>query len=90
MLQRKLDFLTMAARTTIPYNICFTFIRQTKGIFDYANMVQVVLDLMVTYGWLQDDNTRYVKPFFGDVLFVEENPASYAPGVIIELLEEIS
>tara|TARA_B100000424_G_C22935462_1_gene497771 strand:+ start:237 stop:611 length:375 start_codon:yes stop_codon:yes gene_type:complete len=64
-----------------PYNIEFTFYRKTRRKFDYINAAQVVQDLMVKYGWIDDDNCVEMKPHFGDFVYDKNNP-----GVLIKIL----
>lgn len=45
-----------------PYKIGFYFIRATKHKFDYINALQLPQDLMVKYGWLNDDNCDEIIP----------------------------
>lgn len=47
-----------------PYRIGFYFNRSTKRLFDYVNVAQYPLDLMVKNGWLEDDNCMEVIPVF--------------------------
>jgi len=42
--------------------IGFHFVRQTKALFDFSNMVQIVQDLMVAGGYLQEDNINCMIP----------------------------
>lgn len=55
-------FLKMIEGLTLPYKIHFKFIRDSKRRFDYVNALQCPLDLMVKYGWLEDDSADYVIP----------------------------
>lgn len=80
--QFKADFLKELDGLPKPYNIEFTFIRKSKHKFDYVNPLQTVLDEMVKYGWLDDDNADEIKPFFGDYQYDKLNP-----GVIIRVLK---
>lgn len=75
------DFLKELQGKTKPYNIEFTFVRKSKHKFDYVNPLQTVLDLMVKYSWIEDDNADIVKPSFGDYIYDKNNP-----GVIIKIL----
>lgn len=61
-----------------PYHIEFYFIRETKSAFDYVNMLQMPLDLMVEAKWLADDDCDNVVPVIGG-FHVDKNNA----GVII-------
>ena len=65
-----------------PYNIEFTFYRKTKRKFDYINAAQIVQDLMVKYGWIDDDNCTEMKPYFGNYVHQKDNP-----GVKIKILK---
>lgn len=47
-----------------PYNIGFYFIRDSLRAFDYNNISQLPQDLMVKYGWLEDDNCKILKPVY--------------------------
>ena len=46
----------------VPYIIHFYFIRDSKRKFDWQNAVQGPLDLMVNYGWIEDDNASIMVP----------------------------
>jgi len=65
-----------------PYKISFKFIRGSKRKFDYPNPLQTVLDLMVKYEWIEDDNADEVIPVFKPYSYSKEKP-----GVIIGILE---
>lgn len=57
-------FKLMLVNKTKPYKIGFYFIRNSKRRFDYINIAQLPLDLMVKYDWLEDDNANIVNPIF--------------------------
>lgn len=78
----KQDFLEELSHFEKPYQIEFTFIRRTKGRFDYVGPLETVLDEMVDQGWLEDDEARIVKPHLGDFKYDKENP-----GVFIKILK---
>ena len=65
-----------------PYKIEFTFIRDSKRMFDFVNMAQVLLDLMQECEWLKDDNYLNVVPYFNPEVKIDKNN----PGVIISIL----
>ncbi len=48
-----------------PYRIEFTFVRDSKHKADFHNLVQLPMDIMVSHGWLEDDNMSEVLPFPG-------------------------
>ncbi len=71
-----------------PVRVEFTFIRGTKGIWDFNNMTEMVQDMMVECEWLPDDSMFYLipvcpvdPPFYID----KENV-----GVIIKVLQNKS
>lgn len=82
MAQRR-QFLDSLVGLKIPYYIEFTFVRKTRGIFDYINALQIVADAMTAHGWIHDDNVEFIKPYFGDAQYDKFNP-----GVYIEVLRE--
>lgn len=66
-----------------PYKIGFYFIRDTKRKFDYINILQIVCDLMVKAGMIEDDNADEIIPVFLGYEVNKENS-----GVRIEVLNE--
>jgi hypothetical protein len=66
-----------------PLIISFKFIRKSKHKFDYVNPLQTILDLMVRYNWIPDDNADIVLPVFEPYEYNKDNP-----GVIIKILEK--
>ena len=64
-----------------PYKVGFEFHRDTKRKFDYINAAQIVQDLMVKHGWIEDDHCDFLFPVFFPY-FVDRNN----PGVKIILL----
>ena len=80
-LENKKKFLQLIKDKETPYNIEFTFIRNSRRKFDYINPCQTVQDLMVQYDYIQDDNCDYILPSFGKYKHDKENA-----GVIIKIL----
>ena len=74
----KEKFKKLSIKRIKPYKIHFFFVRKTKGRFDYINAAQIVLDLMVKSGWIDDDNANEVIPVF-DGFSVDKD----SPGVFI-------
>lgn len=64
-----------------PIRVSFEFVRGSKHRFDYVNPLQTVLDLMVEYGWLEDDNADFILPVFIEYSYDKDNP-----GVKINIL----
>lgn len=64
-----------------PIRLSLTFIRGSKHKFDYVNPTQTILDLMVKYNWIEDDNADVVVPVFEKYKYDKEQP-----GVIIKIL----
>lgn len=72
-----------------PYKIGFHFIRGSKHKYDFVNPVQTVQDLMVTYGWLEDDNIEIMLPLPLEYPVDSGSFSSYSkqePGVVIEII----
>lgn len=55
-------FLAMIENVEPPYIIELQFTRKTKARFDFHNIVQVVFDMMVEYGWIEDDDIKNLLP----------------------------
>ena len=58
------EFKEMAKNKDKPLRIGFYYIRDSKRKFDYINMAQIVQDLMVKHGWIDDDNCDEIIPVF--------------------------
>ena len=58
----KRNFLKLIEGKKKPYFIEFTFVRETKAKWDFHNMVQLPLDLMQEYGWIEDDDIHNAIP----------------------------
>ena len=82
-IKQKEEFKKALKGLESPYYIEFTFIRRTKHRFDYINIAQAPLDQMKFYGWLEDDNSSVVKPYFADYQYDKTNP-----GLIIKILKQ--
>ncbi len=57
-----------------PLHVSFEFVRGSKHKFDYVNPLQTILDLMVEYGWLEDDNADVILPSFIQYSYNKQNP----------------
>ena len=82
-------FKKKLAKKQKPYKIGFHFVRGSKHQYDFVNPVQTVQDLMVTYGWLEDDNVDIMLPFPLEYPEKSSQFSSYnktEPGVYIEIL----
>ena len=80
-LRLKDKFIKEISKQDAPYTISFKFIRNSKRKFDYVNPLQTVQDLMVKYGWIEDDNATFLLPVF--------EPYEYnkvKPGVLITII----
>ena len=74
-------FLKLTKDIPTPLHISFYFIRNSKRKFDYINPAQTVQDLMVKYGWIEDDDVFNLVPHFHGYHVDKEEP-----GVIIKIL----
>lgn len=84
--ENKEEFLKMIEGKEKPLTIGFHFVRGSKHQWDVINPLQTIQDLMVTYGWLEDDNTDIMLPV---PLIIDDKYHSYDkvnPGVYIELM----
>lgn len=77
---KKKEFAELVKGYEAPYRICFKFFRKTKRKFDYINAAQIVQDMMVKYGWVEDDDCVNIRPYFLEYEVDKENP-----GVLISI-----
>jgi len=82
-LENKEKFLKLTKGLSTPLHISFYFIRNSKRRFDYINPAQTVQDLMVKYGYIEDDDVFNLVPYFHGYHVDKENP-----GVIIRILTD--
>ena len=85
-LQNLAIFLNQAKKQQFPLKIAFHFVRKSKHKYDFHNAVQTVTDLMVKYGYIEDDNVSIMFPF---PLDIDGSYTSYDkdnPGVYIDIL----
>ena len=71
------EFINGIKNLEKPYHVRIKFIRGSKHKFDYVNPCQTVLDLMVKYGWLDDDNADEIIPVFEPYEYDKEKPGLY-------------
>lgn len=57
-----------------PLKIAFKIYRKTRRRFDYVNIIQSLLDLMVKYNWIIDDNADEILPVFREYEVDKDNP----------------
>ncbi len=58
------DFREKTKDLPKPLRVEFQFVRDSRRKFDYINPAQSVQDLMVEYGWIDDDNCDEIVPVF--------------------------
>ena len=75
-------FVSESLTLATPLKVSFKFIRGSKHKFDYVNPLQTVLDLMVRYEWISDDNADIILPVFEPYKYSKDNP-----GVVIKILQ---
>jgi len=79
--KNKDKFIELTKDLDKPLHISFFFIRSSRRKFDYINPAQTVQDLMVKYGWIEDDDIHNLVPHFDGYSVDKENA-----GVIIKVL----
>ena len=71
-----------------PCEVGLHFVRQTKSRFDLINIAQIVMDLMVAFRIIEDDDTSHVLP---RNVWINGQPSSVSktnPGVFILILNK--
>jgi hypothetical protein len=56
------EFLKMLEGVEKPYFIGFHFVRNSKRIYDWANPVNTIQDIMKKNDWIADDNVEEMYP----------------------------
>ena len=67
-------FIEMCQDSEKPLRVYFKIYRKTNRIFDYVNIIQSFLDLMVKYEWIKDDNANEIIPVFDTYEVDKNNP----------------
>ena len=75
-------FLKEAEKKSLPLSVKFTFYRETHQRFDFNNISQILCDLMVSCGWIEDDSYKYLVPVYNPEVIIDK----LNPGVKIELI----
>lgn len=75
-------FLQMADGKDFPLMVRMTLIRDSLRAFDLINAAQIVQDLMVEYGWIEDDNSEFLVPVFNPTVYYSKDMA----GILIEVI----
>lgn len=70
-------FLKLIEGKSKPYKVSFLFVRKSRHKFDYVNPLQMVLDLMVEYGYIDDDNADEIIPYFEVYQYDKDNPGLF-------------
>ncbi len=65
-------FLDIIQGKQFPLKIELKFIRDTKRLFDFINAAQVIFDLMVECDWIEDDNYKFVVPYFNPEVIIDK------------------
>jgi hypothetical protein len=56
------EFRAMAEPLPKPLYVLMHFVRDSRRAWDFTNAVDTVQDLMVEYGWIEDDNVNEMFP----------------------------
>lgn len=81
--ENRLEWERMSAGLEYPLWVSFCFIRQTRGRWDFANLVQGVADALVKNGYLPDDDVDHFIPVYGGHEYSKDSP-----GVILEIIQK--
>ncbi len=74
---KKSEFKNLIKNLEPPFRVVFSFVRKTKRKFDYINAAQIVQDMMVDHGWIEDDNCEYLIPYFEKWEHNKNHPGVY-------------
>lgn len=80
------QFLKLMEEKEAPVMIGFHFVRDSRRRWDFHNMVQLPLDLMTKYEWIEDDCTKFIYPMPFKIEDQLESLNKDQPGVYITVL----
>lgn len=69
------QFLGLIKYIPKPHHIRFQFVREGKQRFDFVNLCQLPLDLMVKNGWIEDDDYTNIVPVIDPEVIFDKNNA---------------
>lgn len=75
-------FFQMTEGKEFPLMVRLTFIRDSLRAFDLINACQIFQDLIVEYGWIEDDNSEFLVPVFNPTVYYSKDMA----GILIEII----
>lgn len=73
----KVKFKKIFSGIPTPYFVGMYFVRDSKRRFDYINICQVVADLMVMNGLIEDDSADFFVPVFLGYKVDKQHPGVY-------------
>ena len=62
--EQKEKWQTLTSTLQRPYKVGFKLFRDSARHYDFINIIQVLADLMVKAGYLEDDDTKHFIPFY--------------------------
>lgn len=77
------QFAHLVNTNPMPIFVHLTFVRKGGALFDYVGPTETIMDEMVKYQWINDDNAYQIVPIFGKFRIDKDNP-----GVEIRILKE--
>lgn len=83
--ENKDKFVEKTKDKNLPLRIGMHFVRGSKHKYDWLNPAQTIQDEMVTYGWMEDDNTSIIVPVPFKVNGVNSSYNKEKPGVYIKI-----
>lgn len=64
LVENKDKWNALIANLQPPYKIGFKLFRDSRRRYDFINVIQVLADLMVKAGYIQDDDTKNFIPYY--------------------------
>jgi len=71
------DFHKMVEGLHPPFTVYYKLVRKRKAEFDFHNAIQIIADMMVLHGWLQNDDSKTVRFIPLLEIYDSENPGVY-------------
>lgn len=64
LIEQKEKWKVLTANLQPPIKVGFKLFRDSKRKYDFINIIQVLADLMVKAGYIEDDDTKNFIPFY--------------------------
>ena len=93
-MENKQTFHHLVKDSPLPLVVGFHFYRKTRREYDWINALQVIQDMMVEYGWIEDDSVSFLIPIPFKIkgsytTHNKENPGTWIVPITEQVLKDL-